>query len=248
MKRLIITALTLSVLTAAGQELKKVAISVSPAKAFPFREEYHVLKDSPKVRQGVYKKTRNHIVLEEGYYKNDKKDSTWTKYGGYGDILIKGNYTNDKKVGIWQYFTAEGELEQEYDFTKNELVSFKPEKKEKIYQIITVKDTLFASLKRPPLLIGGQHTYLEKLTQTMCYPYVNSNAGGTVYISFIIDETGKTSHYKVIKKGDRILDNAALRLVKQLGNWLPAIWDDKPVKIVHIVPIVFDKACLVHPF
>ena len=248
MKRLITAVLVCSALNAAAQELKKVALSVWPSRAFPFREEYHVLKDSPKVWHGPYKKTRNHIILEEGYYKNNKKDSTWIKYGGYGDILIKGNYANNKKVGIWQYYTADGELEQEYDFTKNELLSFKPEKKEKIYQIIADKDTLFAPLKRPPLLIGGQHTYLEKLAQTMCYPYVNSNAGGTVYISFIIDETGKTSHYKVLRKGDKILDNAALRLVKQLGNWLPAIWDDKPVKIVHIVPIVFDKACLVHPF
>src|SRR6218665_422170 len=133
MKRILIAVLMLGAFISFGQELKKVTISVSPSRAFPFQEEYYVLKDFPKVRQGTYKKTRNHLLLEEGYYKNNQKDSTWIKYGGYGDVLIKGKYANDKKVGIWQYYTNEGELEQEYDFTKNELVSFKPEKKEKIY-------------------------------------------------------------------------------------------------------------------
>jgi TonB family protein len=247
MKRIIITGLMLSALTAFGQELRKVTIDVT-GRLFSFRDEYHVLKDAPKVWQGSYKRTKNKLVIEEGYYKNNKKDSTWITYGSYGDILVKGNYANGEKVGTWRYFTNEGQLEQAYDFTKQELVSFMQEKKARIYQIINDKDTIFAPLSRPPLLIGGHYTYLEKLAQSLCYPSIKNNTGGTVFISFIIDEMGKTSNYKIIKKGDKVLDKEALRLAKQLGKWLPAIKDDKPVKIIHIVPIVFDNANVVHPF
>lgn len=249
MKRILIAGLILSAFTVAGQELMKITVNLKFLNSgFLIKEDYHVLKDNQKIWHGPYEKTKNNILIEQGHYKDNKKDSTWIKFGGYGDTVVKGNYAQGKKIGVWQYFTKEGELEQEYDFTKNELLYFKPEKTKKNYQIISGKETFYDSLSRPPLLIGGNHTYLQKLEDTFCNLHINTNYGGTVFVRFIIDETGKGSKYKTIKKGDSILDDTALRIVRQLGNWLPAIRDGKPVKVVHVVPIIFDNSSFVDAF
>ncbi|MBA4848749.1 energy transducer TonB [Emticicia sp. BO119] len=247
MKRLITVALMLGALTAVGQELKKVVKKHSSNPFTNEREEYEVLSDDKKVRHGLYKKWVNDKLTEEGYYKNNKKDSIWTRYSGQ-TILNIGNYANDEKVGIWEYYINAIELEQEYDFTKKALVSFKPPRKNIIYQIINDKDTLFAPLSRPPLIIGGQYAYLEKVAKNLRYPIeaMRNNISGTVFVRFMIDETGKTSDFKVVNTRNKSLDREALRVVKLIDDWLPAIKDGKPVKVIHVVPIIFAKDGIVN--
>ncbi|RFS18339.1 energy transducer TonB [Emticicia sp. C21] len=242
MKKVIIAVLMFGALTAPGQELKKVLKKHSSNPFTNEREEYEVLADDKKVKHGLYKKWVNDKLTEEGYYKNNKKDSIWTRYSGQ-TILNIGNYANDEKVGIWEFYINATELDQEYDFTKKVLVSFKPPKKNTIYQIISDIDTIYAPLSRPPLIIGGQYAYLEKVAQNLRYPVeaMRNNIGGTVFVRFTIDEAGKTSDFKVINKRNKSLDMEALRVVKLIDDWLPAIKDGKPVKVIHILPIIFAK-------
>lgn len=247
MKRILIAGLILSTFTVAGQELKKVTKNKLVKSYTSIREEYFVLKDSKNIKHGPYKKWVNKKLAEEGYYKNNMKDSTWIIYGLGQTIQSTGNYTNNEKAGIWEYYINTIELEQEYDFTKKALVSFKPDKKVKIHQIITKRDTIYAPLDRPPLIIGGSYAYLEQVAKHIRYPVsaMRNNITGTVFISFMLDEAGKTSDFKVVKKGNKDLDTEALRVVKLIDNWLPAMKDGKPVKVIHIVPIIFENSDMI---
>ncbi len=244
MKRLIIALLMLDALTAAGQELKRLTKKHSSNPFTNEREEYEVLADAKKVKHGFYKKWVKDKLVEEGYYKNNRKDSLWIRYGVGQTILTMGNYTNDEKAGIWEYYINAIELEQEYDYTRKALVSFKPPKKTAMYQIIIDKDTMYSYLSRPPLVIGGSYAYFEQVARHLRYPpaAMKHNKGGIVFVSFMIDETGKTSDFKIVKKGNPSLDKEAIRVLKLIDNWLPGILDSKPVKVIHVVPIIFDNS------
>lgn len=77
-------------------------------------EEYYVLSDNPKIREGTYVKYRSgslgFVVLESGRYKNGFKDGLWeTFYNAHNafnknGIKEKGHYVNGKKNGTWLYY------------------------------------------------------------------------------------------------------------------------------------------------
>ncbi len=249
MKKLIIVAFMLGALTAAGQELKKVTDETASNPITKIKEEYYVLKDAKKVKHGAYKKWMNNILVKEGHYKLNKKDSTWITYGYKKNVLIIGDYTNDEKTGIWKYYYPNGDLEQEYDYSKNEIVSFKPENSGLNYQIISDNDTIYAVLDRQPMVVGGRNAYYETIAKNLRYPVsaIKSGATGKVFVSFMVDENGNTSNYNLVKKGDKSLDAEAVRVVKLIDNWLPAIKDGKPVKVIHVVPITFNNIGVINP-
>lgn len=241
MKQLFIAALMLSVSTAFAQELKKVTDTSSPSPFNSIKEEYYVLKDAKKVRHGLYKRWMNNKLVEEGYYKNDQKDSTWINYGGNQNVLTIGDYAKDEKVGIWKYFLAGGELEQAYDYTNKTFVSFKTDAPKTSYQVVSGMDTTYEELSRPPMVIGGSRAYLQVIAKNLRIPpgAFRTGARGRVYVRFIIDEAGKTSDFSVLKKGDRDLDAEAIRVVKLIEGWYPALKGDTPVKVIQTIPISF---------
>lgn len=241
MKKLIIAALILSASTAFGQELKKVTDTYSTSPFNNFKEEYHVLKDARKVRHGQYKRLMNNKLVEEGYYKNNQKDSTWISYGINLNVLSVGNFAKDEKVGIWKYFLPGGELEQAYDYTNKAFVSVKADPSKTTYQVISGRDTTYEVLSRPPTVIGGSRVYLEVIARNLKMPSsaFRRGANGRVYVRFIIDETGKTSDFGVLKKGDNELDAEAIRVVKLVEGWQPALKGNMPVKVIHTIPISF---------
>lgn len=241
MKKQLITVLMLSASTAFCQELKKVTDTYSTSPFNNFKEEYHVLKNDKKVRNGQYRRLMNNKLVEEGHYKNNQRDSTWISYGINQNVLAIGNYAKDEKTGIWKYFLAGGELEQAYDYTNKTFVSFKADPPKTAYQVISGKDTTYEQLSRPPMVIGGSRAYLEVIAKNLKMPSsaFRRGANGRVYVRFIIDETGKTSDFGVLKKGDKDLDAEAIRVVKLVEGWQPALKGDTPVKVIHTIPISF---------
>jgi TonB family protein len=241
MNQLFIAALMLSTLTTFGQELKKVTDTSAPSPFTNIKEEYYVLKEAKKVRSGPYKKWVNNKLAEEGYYKNNQKDSTWIRYGVNLNVLAIGNYAKDEKTGIWKYFLPGGELEQAYDYTDKKFVSVKADPSKTTYQVISGSDTTYEALSRPPTVIGGSSAYLEVIARNLRIPpsAFRRGANGRVYVRFIIDETGKASDFSVLKKGDKDLDAEAIRVVKLIEGWQPAMKGDTPVKVIHTIPISF---------
>lgn len=241
MKKLIIAALMLSASAAFGQELKKVTDTYSTSPFNNFKEEYYVMKDVKKVRNGLYKRWMNNKLAEEGYYKNNQKDSTWIRYGINLNVLAIGNYAKDEKVGVWKYFLPGGELEQAYDYTNKKFVSVKADPSKTTYQVISGSDTTYEALSRPPTVIGGSGVYLEVIARNLRIPSsaFRRGANGRVYVRFIIDETGKASDFGVLKKGDKDLDAEAIRVVKLIEGWQPALKGETPVKVIHTIPISF---------
>lgn len=63
---------------------------------------------------------------------------------------------------------------------------------------------------------------------------------GTVVVSFLINEDGSLSDYKLVKSVDTVLDEEALRLAKLTeGNWLAPVQDNQKVKVRYNMPVIF---------
>lgn len=225
------------------QELKKVKKTLV-SNPFTHRwEEYHVLKSDKKIKHGPYQQLVNDKVEETGFYKDNQKDSTWTKFFFYsGAIREQGLYAKNQRVGVWTFYNNKNELEQSYDFSTQKLIFSGPESRPKMGWVITETDTLETVVDSPAVYLGGTATYAEILAKNMRFPApaVRRGVQGRVYVTFMIDEKGRTSGHKVSKPIDRDCDEEALRVSRLLTDWLPAVKDGKPVKSLHMIPVSFN--------
>lgn len=205
MKQVIIALLTLTTFSTLAQDTKKVKEKHENPW---YTEEYYVLKSDKNVRHGNYKKLgyKDCLVID-GYYKNNKKDSTWTEYFWRTDIIERqGNYKDNKKtglwteyhrigkkntpankgeykegerIGIWEFYNRETELIQKYNYDIKDLTYFKPAKEtDQEYEVKTTNGIEKKKLDRPPVYIGGQDEAAETLFDAQIrYPNEAKNAG-----------------------------------------------------------------------
>lgn len=64
---------------------------------------------------------------------------------------------------------------------------------------------------------------------------------GRCYLNFLVNESGEISDIKVMKgvPGCYDCDNEAVRVIKLMPKWNPALIDGKPIKVYHNLPLTF---------
>ncbi len=94
----------------------------------------------------------------------------------------------------------------------------------------------------PPFFKGGDKEFKKFVAKNLIYP--SSSLSGVVYVAFIIDKNG-TVVKNCVKVSKSILpdefNEEAIRIVRLLPNWTPAMQEGKPFKIRRRVPIYFEK-------
>ena len=207
------------------------------------KEEFYVLRSDNNIRHGSYEKKTgfSHTI---GNYKNGTKDGVWTEFSTGSKLRSRGSYANDARVGIWKFYNWEGELEQEFDFSKNELLSdiLLEGMKQRKFSVIKGADTVLTLLERPPLYITGKTRMQSALTKgSQIGPILRlTQVSGNVVIGFVIDTTGKARDYRIVSGIHEACDAEALRMVKQIpNNWLPARLNGELVEVVHTITIAF---------
>src|ERR1700735_693603 len=90
-----------------GQELQLV--KEQPNKFFI--EQYYVLSAKPEIKCGLFQKylASTLVLVEQGYYKDNKRDSLWTRYDAKGKMIELGGYTNGEKNGYWKNVIYNGD-------------------------------------------------------------------------------------------------------------------------------------------
>jgi TonB family protein len=66
-----------------------------------------------------------------------------------------------------------------------------------------------------------------------------NNIEGKVFVSYTIDESGNVTEPAIVSSPHAVLSAEVLRLVSLMPKWKPAIKDNKPVKAVLEMPILF---------
>lgn len=60
---------------------------------------------------------------------------------------------------------------------------------------------------------------------------------GKVYINFVIEKNGKVSNVTIARGVDKLIDDEAIRIIKLLPKFIPAMQRGKPVRMEYTVPI-----------
>lgn len=166
-----------------------------------------------------------------------------------GILLEERNYTDGKPSGIWSYFTADGEVLYTKDAVtgkrrfKDE-VSHLPDgfesqgawaPREKAEGIVYFPEK---TAEYP----GGQAALFKFIADSVVYPVmaVQRKIEGTVYVKAIVESTGELSNLEVMVSVDPLLDNEALRVIKMMPRWKPAMIGGEKVRSRVKIPIRFE--------
>jgi len=92
-----------------------------------------------------------------------------------------------------------------------------------------------------PEFPGGEKALRNFIATNVKYPIKAQENGiqGKVYISFVVNKTGKVTDAKVVRGVDPSLDKEALRVVNNLPQWKPGKQHGKKVNVNYTVPISF---------
>lgn len=106
-----------------------------------------------------------------------------------------------------------------------------------------VKDEILMYAEVMPEFPGGMDKLKTYLAESIKYPLLELENGieGKVYLRFVVDEEGKLSDFKVMKgvNGGPGCDKEALRVVKAMPNWKPAMNNGKACKVYMTIPVIF---------
>jgi protein TonB len=98
------------------------------------------------------------------------------------------------------------------------------------------------TLERNPEFPGGEHGLMMFLRENVKYPVKAQENGtqGKPVVSFVVDKDGSVKEVKIAKSVHPLLDAEAIRVVKSMPKWNPALSrDGQPVRVRFSMPITF---------
>lgn len=114
---------------------------------------------------------------------------------------------------------------------------------EELFEFLENKDTtqLYFGADEDPEFPGGRSGMIKYYQKKLYYPTEARRLGtqGTVYVMFIVEKDGKLTNVKATNSVDKQLDKAAVRLVKKMPNWKPGEIAGKIVRVLHVLPVVY---------
>jgi protein TonB len=92
-----------------------------------------------------------------------------------------------------------------------------------------------------PAFPGGEGKMYEYLGRNMKYPPIarDNNIQGRVYVSFVVEKSGKITDVRVLRGIGGGCDEEAIRVVKSMPSWSPGKQRGKAVRVRFNLPIVF---------
>jgi TonB family protein len=102
-------------------------------------------------------------------------------------------------------------------------------------------DTIWQLINEIPMFPGGDELLVKYISKHVQYPdaAIKNGTQGQVVVKFFISSKGKISGYEIFKSISPELDSEALRVVKTMTNFEPAIKNGKPVAAWYYLPITF---------
>ncbi len=104
----------------------------------------------------------------------------------------------------------------------------------------TKEEKVFKIVEDMPTFPGGEKKLQQYLAQIKYPPIAKENdIEGTVYVRFVVDKQGNVTNVSVARGSERILNEAAVKHVKNMPKWEPGKQRGKKVKVQYVVPIRF---------
>ncbi len=105
------------------------------------------------------------------------------------------------------------------------------------------KDTaiVFHFVEMMPVFPGGETQLMEFLRKNINYPKKVREAEieGRVLVTFVVDEEGSLSEFKLLKDIGYGCGDEVIRVLKLMPNWTPGTQSGKKVKVQYNLPVLF---------
>ena len=88
---------------------------------------------------------------------------------------------------------------------------------------------------------SGEDAFYKYLSENITYPQQAKDAGiqGRVVVGFVVMDDGSIVNVEVVRGIGGGCDEEAVRVVKAMPKWKPAIYNGKPVNVHYSLPITF---------
>ena len=92
-----------------------------------------------------------------------------------------------------------------------------------------------------PVFPGGMQGMINFLSENISYPKdaQEKKISGRVIISFVVEKDGSVSEVQTVKPLYPSLDEEAVRIVKNMPNWIPGKQKGQTVRVKYTLPISF---------
>ena len=112
--------------------------------------------------------------------------------------------------------------------------------------VVDDPNKVYVVVEIPAEFPGGYDKWNEYLKKSLKYPKdaAKMQIEGSVFVQFVVQETGKLTDFTVIKGISASCDKEAIRLCKESIDWKPAKQRGKVVKQRFVMPIKFRLADL----
>jgi TonB family protein len=175
------------------------------------QEELNFFPFTPtRVLEGIYKRYNNGQLVDERNYSNNKLNGAHKTYWSNGQLRRIDNY-NDGIFTDGSCYKQDG------------------------------TDTAWFVHHIPASFPGGNDSLRLFMARNFRYPAQASRDGiqGTVRVQFTITKEGNLEDIEVVNKVNPLLDGEALRIVKRMPTWIPAVQDGEYANMLFILPVVF---------
>ena len=99
----------------------------------------------------------------------------------------------------------------------------------------------FDVVEEMPVFPGGMQGMINFLSENISYPKdaQETKISGRVIISFVVEKDGSVSEVQTVKPLYPSLDEEAVRIVKNMPNWIPGKQKGQTVRVKYTLPISF---------
>lgn len=107
---------------------------------------------------------------------------------------------------------------------------------------ISLSDTIYniTEVDYIPHYINGEKSLLQDI-QSISYPneLIDKNIDGVLVVSFVVEQDGSTSTFKVVKSIDPIIDKELIETLKNVSLWKPAKKNGLYVRSRYTISILY---------
>jgi TonB family protein len=184
---------------------------------------------------GEYLRWENDTLIEQGRYDMDKKVGDWKKWYTNGNKDSEGAYIAGERNGEWKFYHKSGQISARENYLNGEAISAEwfNENGESI--------ETDSPLEQEPEFPGGQTAMNEFILNNINYPeYARENSEqGIIYTQFYIQPDGSLTDIKIRKGVSETLDKEAMRVVRKMPKWTPAINHGRDYPTLFTLPFHF---------
>ena len=103
------------------------------------------------------------------------------------------------------------------------------------------KDEVFSYVDQLAEFQGGGNALLKWTMENLEYPLeaIEKKIEGRVFVSCVVEKDGSITNPSIQRSVDPSIDTEALRLVKNMPKWNPALKEGNPVRSKQTIPVLF---------